>query len=161
MKKIKLYNVLFPIWMIVWFPTPLWLILIPLNYGMDYLVLRLTSKDLDTKLINKLSIKTCLIGFLADFVGALFLFLLIYLGGALNISIFDNIGWNPFASIISLFAIVVAIGISGFIIYKLNKKLFIKNNINNDKAKYISKWLTIITSPYLYLIPTMLFYHQY
>ena len=35
-----LYNVLFPIWLLVFFPSYLWLILIPANYMIDRIVLR-------------------------------------------------------------------------------------------------------------------------
>lgn len=38
-QSVTLYNILFPIWMLVWIPSPLWLLLIPLNFIIDYLVL--------------------------------------------------------------------------------------------------------------------------
>lgn len=38
-QSITLYNILFPIWILVWIPSPLWLLLVPLNFAIDYLVL--------------------------------------------------------------------------------------------------------------------------
>ena len=38
-QSITLYNILFPVWLLVWIPSPLWLLLIPLNFVIDYVVL--------------------------------------------------------------------------------------------------------------------------
>ena len=69
----KLYNVIMPIWLLVIFPFT-WIIILPLNYLIDTLVLRLTMKHLNIenrKEIYKMTIlKTWLFGFLADFIGA-------------------------------------------------------------------------------------------
>ena len=39
-KGVKLYNLIFPIYLIYLFPTLLWLLLIPANYLIDRFVLR-------------------------------------------------------------------------------------------------------------------------
>jgi hypothetical protein len=38
-QSVTLYNVLFPVWLLVWIPSFLWILLIPLNFAIDYLVL--------------------------------------------------------------------------------------------------------------------------
>ena len=71
-----LYNVLFPIWLLVFFPSYLWLILIPANYMIDRIVLRWSLGDMPDKgmFCRKNTWKICLAGFLGDFVGAIALF---------------------------------------------------------------------------------------
>ena len=44
-QSITLYNILFPIWLLVWIPSPLWLLLIPLNFVIDYVVLYKSLPD--------------------------------------------------------------------------------------------------------------------
>jgi hypothetical protein len=77
-KGIKLYNVIFPIWMLLFLP-PVWLVVFPANFAIDSLVFRLGAKF--AKLQNILAVykKSILkiwgFGFLADLLGAGFLFL--------------------------------------------------------------------------------------
>ena len=75
--SIKLYNVLFPIWMLLFIPSPLWLLIIPGNYIIDRLVLYLSMKDYPERktFCKQNTWKICLAGFGADFVGAALLFL--------------------------------------------------------------------------------------
>ena len=44
-QSITLYNILFPIWLLVWIPSPLWLLLVPLNFVIDYVVLYKSLPD--------------------------------------------------------------------------------------------------------------------
>ena len=44
-QSVTLYNILFPIWLLVWIPSPLWLLLIPLNFVIDYVVLYKSLPD--------------------------------------------------------------------------------------------------------------------
>ena len=44
-QSITLYNILFPVWLLVWIPSPLWLLLIPLNFVIDYVVLYKSLPD--------------------------------------------------------------------------------------------------------------------
>ena len=43
-RSTRLYNILFPIWLLVFLPTYIWLFLIPANYLIDALVLWLSLK---------------------------------------------------------------------------------------------------------------------
>ena len=44
-QSVTLYNILFPVWLLVWIPSPLWLLLIPLNFVIDYFVLYKSLPD--------------------------------------------------------------------------------------------------------------------
>lgn len=59
-KEIRLYNLLFPIWMFFIWPSVLWLILLPANFVIDSVVLLLAMYAL--RLENRLSLwkKHCL-----------------------------------------------------------------------------------------------------
>ena len=53
----RIYNVLFPLWLLVWIPSPLWLILIPANYIIDRLVLKLSLPKDDQELFLEMAKK--------------------------------------------------------------------------------------------------------
>ena len=48
-KEVKLYKILLPIWILVFWPSWLWLILIPANYLIDRLVLRWSLGEMPDK----------------------------------------------------------------------------------------------------------------
>ena len=78
MNNNKIYNVVFPIWFFIIIPLG-WLFVLPINFLIDSLVLliilRLMKMPLK-KIYGKTILKIWLCGFLADFIGALFLMLL-------------------------------------------------------------------------------------
>ncbi|MBP3621246.1 MAG: hypothetical protein J6J16_05755 [Lachnospiraceae bacterium] len=44
--------------------------------------------------------------------------------------------------------------LAGFLVYKFNFSMLKKNEaIGEDIARYVAKWLAIITAPYLIMIP--------
>ena len=53
-KEIRLYNLLFPIWMFFIWPSVLWLILLPANFVIDSVVLLLAMYAL--RLENRISL---------------------------------------------------------------------------------------------------------
>ena len=70
--NVKLYNVLFPIWMLVLFPLT-WLIVLPGNFIIDFTVVALTMRFLKLPDIIKTTkaviLRVWLMGFVADFIG--------------------------------------------------------------------------------------------
>ena len=74
MKKndVKLYNVIFPIWLLWLFPVT-WIVVLPGNFIVDLLVVVLTMKWLKIKDIKgktkSVILKVWVFGFLADFIG--------------------------------------------------------------------------------------------
>ena len=75
-KEVKLYNILLPIWILIFWPSWLWLILIPANYLIDRLVLRWSLGEMPDKgaFCRKHTWKICVAGFFSDLCGACILF---------------------------------------------------------------------------------------
>ena len=165
-KTTRLYNIILPIWLLVWFPSWLWLILIPVNYLIDYLVTYLSMKKMgieDSKQKTlKHSWKICLIGFFSDFVGAAFLLGILYLTdiilpNEIGESISYGLSWKP--NLYSILIILIAIAISGILIYVLNRWMLKKDpELTKEQVRRIALNLAVFTAPYLFLIPSSLIY---
>ena len=164
-KEYRIYNVLFPIWMLIFIPSPLWLLIIPGNYIIDRLVLYLSLKNYPERnaFCKQSTWKICLAGFGADFIGALFLFFLMTLEtmfpeeSAIAKALY-GVSENPFSNVGSFIFVALAIIISGIIIYSLDKYILKKNGLEDSQAKKSALWMAIATAPYLFLIPTTLLY---
>lgn len=168
MKSKKLYNIIFPVWLLIWFPSWLWLFLIPLNFLVDFTVLAFCRKKLNITekgFLAKNSWKTCLIGFVSDLAGTAFLTVVLMLlglfGSTASTDNMDNLAqaliWNCFSSLPALFIVIFAVALSGLLIYTLNHKLYEKQ-LGEEKAHYIALRMAIITAPYLFFIPVALLY---
>lgn len=171
--KTVLFNLVFPIWLIVWFPGWWWLLLIPANFLIDYFVLKKCFEKrgfADRKaLLRKYSWRTCIFGFISDFIGTAFLLLIFggvsligeylhengsaELGKALSKWAGSSMlsSWNnPIAFIIN----VIGVFLAAYFIYLFNRRMLRKNaDIGEEGAKYTAHWLAIITAPYLFLLP--------
>ena len=165
MKKIRLYNLILPIWFLIWWPSYLWLVLIPLNYLVDsaviYFVLKLQGHEDVKALTLQHSWQTCLIGFFSDFVGLGIMFGISVLGGQFGFfdAVIDALMWNPFSNIGALLIVLLSIFVSGLLIYWLNKKFMMNTlDISEENKSQLALYLAIATAPYLYLLPTVLFY---
>ena len=163
----RLYNVLFPIWLLVFFPSYLWLILIPANYLIDRIVLKWSLGDMQDKGVfcRKNTWRICLAGFLGDFVGAIALFFISQLlsgFGGKRMSFIQMAGegimFDPFTNILAVLIIIAAVALSAVCIYNLDKKLLGKTELNQEQIRRTAVRLAIFTAPYVYLIPTRLFY---
>ena len=158
MNNNKIYNVVFPIWFFI-IVTLGWLFVLPINFLIDSLVLLIILKLMKMplkKIYGKTILKIWLFGFLADFIGALFLMLLDFapLG-----DLFSDLYWNPYNNIYAVIIIIVAILISGFFIYYFNYKYcFKKIDIEEKSKRKIALFLAIFTMPYLFLVPTKFLY---
>ena len=168
MKAKKLYNVIFPLWLVIWLPNTLWLFIIPLNLIIDFLVLYLCQKKLQLdqpKFLLKHGWKTWLLGFVADICGSVFLlavmFVLGLFGSTATTDTLDNIGqaliWNCFTSLPALFITLTAVLLSGLLIYKFNHSVY-ERFMDEEEAHYIALRLAVFTAPYLFLIPIAWFY---
>lgn len=165
-KTTRLYNIILPIWLLIWFPTWLWLILIPVNYLIDFMVTYLSMKKLgieDCKQKTlKHSWKICLIGFFSDFIGAAFLLGVLYLTdiilpNEIGESISYGLSWKP--NLYSILIILIAIAISGVLIYVLNRWMLKKDpELSKEQIHRIALNLAVFTAPYLFLIPSSLIY---
>ncbi len=164
MKSVKLYNIVFPIWLMILIP-PIILLVIPTNFIIDSLVLLLGFKILNIteKLSNykKCILKVWAFGFLADIIGSLLLFVT-QIAGNIHF-IYDNLtsplAWNPFNNPLALIYAAIVIIICGFLIYLFNYHFtFKKTTFDNKQKRNLSILLAVITAPYLFLLPTSLFY---
>ena len=164
----KVYNILLPIWLLIFFPSWLWLLLIPANYLIDRIVLRWSLGDMPEKGLfgRNHNWKICLAGFVSDFAGAILLFALNQLMFGMNDDVnsfiykaADGLMFNPFSNVLSLIIVIAAIALSAVCIYKLDKSILIKAGLDIDQAKKSAIRLAIITAPYVYLIPSEWFYN--
>ena len=161
----RLYNIILPIWLLIWFPSWLWLTVIPANWLIDFLVTRYALKHAgDTAYVSRsmrLSWKICLAGFVSDFIGSLILLGAMYLLGNIGGDFHEiefGLNWNPFSNIFSMLIILAAILVSGICIYHLDKRILQKETLTAEQVKKTALALAVITAPYLYLLPASLFY---
>ncbi len=166
-KEIKLYNLLFPMWLLWIFP-PFIIVCGVGNLIIDAAVILLVTKCLRIdgflKKYNSCIFKAWGLGFVADFIGVAFLMIIsrcLYFFGTkfeslkyLNEYVRWNVDYNPFANIYALLITVLSIVIAGFCIYLFNKRISLKNvDIDEHHKKIISLTMAIVTSPYMFFIP--------
>ena len=156
------YNILLPIWLLVWFPTWLWLILIPANYLIDRIVLHLSLGDMEDRGVfcRHNTWRICVAGFLSDFVGSVLLIAAMVLiesfPGAHDLGYALTL--NPFAHIGALAITIVAIAVAGLLIFKLDSWLLGNAGLDPERARTAALRLAILTAPYLFLFPAGLLY---
>lgn len=159
MKKEKINNVIFPIYLIWIMPQVFWIIAI-LNFIIDSIVIIVTEKILKVNNILK-NYKKCILkvwgfGFLADFIGAILLIGISGILGSFDISFVYNIGYNPFGNIYALMITFFTVAISGILIYVFNRKICFKKLDLTEKQKVVlSLVMAIFTAPYLFLMPVI------
>ena len=162
--KVKFYNVLFPVWMIIWIPSLLWLLLIPANYLIDHLVVWLSNRKMPGSgtFCKKHVWKICLAGFAPDFIGSLLL-----LGAYLSFDaagtgwahdVVHGLGFNPFSNLLSFFITVCAVVLAGFCIYVFDLCILQKAGLTEVQARHSALLLAVLTAPYLFLFPSGLLY---
>ena len=163
-RRPALYNVMFPLWMLIWFPSWLWLLLIPANYLIDRIVLwwSLGSAEDRQQFCRQHTWKICLAGFASDFAGSLLL-----LGAYLSLSSYDGgwvqdivwgLGFNPFSSVVGFLVTAAAIALSGACIYALDLRIIRKTGLSEDQSRHSALMLAVCTAPYLFLILSQLLY---
>ena len=172
MKKnsIKLYNLIFPIWLL-WLIPITWLVVLPANFLIDLLVVVLTMKYLkitDIKLNAKSIIfRVWIFGFIADFIGTASMFMANIidfnyetpLGKWWYNNITNAVTYNPFENPYSVLWVTICVLITSFFIYLFNYKFCLnKSNLDNDQKKKLALSLAIFTAPYLFYIPTAWFF---
>lgn len=142
MKQTKLFNLLFPIWLLGLFPL-MWLIIIPGNFIIDSLVLivclfilKINSKK---EFYKKNILKIYLFGMLSDFIGAGLIALLFF---GFRIGIRGD----------ELYLTIPSVIITGLLIYIFNYKISFKN-CEPKIRKRLSLIFAIVTAPYTFMIP--------
>ena len=145
--NIKLYNVLFPFWMLMMFPIA-WLVILPGNFIIDSLVLLISLKVLKIvgikEFYKKHILKVFCFGMLSDIIGAAYM-LLMTVGFEVG-----NMGDEPYIT-------VPALVISAILIFVFN--FFITFKKADKKTRLtLSIVFAIVTAPYTFLIPSSWLY---
>ena len=171
MKKtsIKLYNVIFPIWML-WLIPITWLAVLPANFLIDLLVIVLTMKFMKVPNVKenakRIILRVWICGFIADFIGTMAMLISNFINFNHNSKLddwwYDNIQnavtYNPFESIYAILWVAVSILITSFFIYLFNYKFCLnKSTLDSKQRKLLSLSLAIFTAPYLFYLPTYWF----
>ena len=146
-REIKLYNVLFPFWMLLLF-WQIWLIVLPGNFIIDSLVLIIAAalfRIEDKKVFYKKNIfKIFCFGMLSDIIGSSYMLVLML--------IFEvgRMGDEPYLT-------VPALIISAIFIFLFNYFITFKKC---DKILRIKLSLTfaVVTAPYTFLVPSSWLY---
>ena len=146
-KDIKLYNVLFPLWMLLLFPQ-MWLIVLPGNFIIDSLVFLLSMLAL--KIENKKQwykkyiVKIFSFGLLADIIGSAYMLLMML------VFQLGTMGDEPYLTIPAL--IISAASIYGFHYYITFQE------IDRKQRLALSLIFAVITAPYTFFVPSSWLY---
>ena len=173
-KEIRLYNVFFPVWLLLLFYPLYWIAVLPVNFGVDLLVIVLTLRALHTEDIKtkaKKSIwKVWGFGFAADILGGILMFSTQFIGMFLEKHFpaadtwwYDNMVnstmFNAFENIFAFLWVLLCVAFSGLLIYLFNNKIALKKAITDPaERKKLALALAIFTAPYTFFIPTPMGY---
>lgn len=144
-KDVRLYNVLFPVWMLVMLPS-IWYIVIPGNFIIDSLVLILVMKVL--KLENRFEfyqmhiLPVFLLGFLADLLAAVPMWLSVYF--------WEDLG-GPYGD--SPLLTVPGVILGAALIWVFNYFISFRK-CDPVLRKKLALTFAIATAPYTFLIPS-------
>ncbi len=166
-RYVTFYNLIFPFWLILFFP-PVILLTIIGNYIIDSLVLvgcykvyRLQDKDINLKPFYKEHILSVVVyGFLADIIGVALLLVCTWsdLFGLSN-EIVSAISYNAFSHPMAFIIVLLAVLISFIFIFIFNyKKVFDKSIMDKALRIKIAISIAIVTIPWTFFVPMEWFY---
>lgn len=142
---IKLYNVLFPLWLILAIP-PISLGVIIFNFLFDSLILLIGMKKYNIaekgKFYKKHILKIVLFGFLADIIGSIYMFVLMY---------FFRIGSMGDELYLTIQGFIISV----VLIFVFNYYITFKKDMLRLE---LSLLFATFTAPYTFFIPSSLLY---
>ena len=160
----RLYNVIFPIWLLLFFPQ-LWIISLPANFLIDlavfYFTLRCLKISQRKALCKKSILKIWLIGFASDFVGGFFMLFFNLFDVVFDFSaeFMNAICYNPFSRLDAFLWTCLSALVSGMLIYFLNKFITLRKlELTASQKHKLALSLAVLTAPYLFFLPTALFW---
>lgn len=169
-KPVKLYNVIFPIWILMFWPSPpVFLLTLLGNLAVDCLVVFLALLVLKHPargaVLRRCWWKVWLFGFLSDLIGALWLTAGLFGSWALDAD--GAAGWisdfamamtvNPFRQPLALVWTVVGTAIAGGCIYFFDRRVFRRApELDRRQGHILAVTLAVVTAPWLFLIPIYL-----
>lgn len=146
-RDIRLYNVLFPLWMLLLMPQ-LWLIVLPGNFLIDSLVLvaamfamRLADKK---QFYKKHILKIYLFGLLSDVIGSVYMLLMAFV---FQLGVYGD-EW---------YITVPALLIAALCIFAFNYCITFKRSENPVRLR-LALTFAIATAPYTFLVPSSWLY---
>ncbi len=162
MRQIKLYNLIFPIWFLLFFPPVIFITLIG-NFIIDSLVIlvcffvfKLVEIQNMKTFYKKSILKVWLFGFLSDIIGAAVLFIITVGGDYLGLpyKLKSAIDYDPFSHPIAAIITISAILLSSVFIYLFNYNITFKNLITEKKLRFkVALTIAIVTAPWTFLLP--------
>lgn len=167
MKQIRLYNVIFPVWLLLFFPPVIFITLFG-NFIIDsimlilcFLIFKLKNlSDLKSFYIKNI-LKVWIFGFVADILGALLLFAAGMFGRELGIpyEVSNAINFNPYKNIAATLIVITAMLISALFIFIFNYYFTFPDTIENKKLRLKAAiTIAIVTMPWTFMIPTTWLY---
>ena len=166
-KQTRLYNVILPIWLLILFPQLL-VFIIPANLAIDcallffpLLALKHTQKG---AVVKQLWWKFWLLGFAADAVGVVWMFLGWLLTGWAS-QLLGTVGWledigmaltvNCFRHPLAFLWTLAGVALAGVCIYFFDKRAMKSCELLTGRERHITALaMAIATAPYLFFIPT-------
>lgn len=156
-KNVKLYNVIFPVWFLILWP-PMWLLVLPVNFGIDTLVLYIANRVMGLgqfkEVFKRTILKIWLFGFLADIVGGVLLFGITTLDPASFSNpqwisdLTRDISYQPYQQPLAIVITVACLIVSGVLIYLLNRHFsFNTIEITLKQKRRLSLVIAIFTAP--------------
>lgn len=166
-RETRLYNVIFPIWIFMFWPSPpVFLVTLFGNLAIDCAVVALALLSLKYPakgtVLRQCWWKVWLYGFLSDVVGALWLAAGLFGAWALNAD--GSAGWvsdfatamtvNPFRHPLALVWTAVGVAIAGVCIYYFDRRVFRRiPELDGRQSHILVLTLAIVTAPWLFFIP--------
>lgn len=162
-KQARIYNLLFPIWIIWLFPQVL-VFVIPGNLAIDCAVLFITLLALNHQqkgaVVKELWWKFWLLGFAADLVGTAWMFL----GWLLAVPFEDfwedtlrYIMHDPFGHPLAFLWTLAGVALAGVCIYSFDKRAMGSCELLDRRQRHvIALTMAIVTAPWLFFLPLYL-----
>ena len=157
--SLKLYNVLFPLWILIFFPQVL-AIVIPGNLIVDAAELLIALAVLGCRekgaVIRKCWWKVWLLGFAADLIGAAWMVLGWFVTSwvpSLDSSL-GKILYNPFGHPAAFLWTAAGVAIAGWFIFLLDRRVFRSvPELTSRQSTRLALTFAIVTAPWLFFLP--------
>lgn len=157
--SLRLYNVLFPIWILIFFPQVL-AIVIPGNLIVDAAVLLLALAAMRHRakgaVLRKCWWKVWLLGFAADLIGAGWMVLGWFVTSwvpSLDSSL-GKILYNPFGHPAAFLWTAAGVAIAGGFIFLLDRRVFRSvPELTPRQSTRLALTFAIVTAPWLFFLP--------
>ena len=157
--SVKLCNVLFPIWILIFFPQVL-AIVIPGNLIVDAAVLLLALAAMHHRakgaVLRRCWWKVWLLGFAADLIGAAWMVLGWFVTSwvpSLDSSL-GKILYNPFGHPAAFLWTAAGVAIAGWFIFLLDRRVFRSvPELTSRQSTRLALTFAIVTAPWLFFLP--------